>query len=657
MVSEKPEAQIVQTNNILLVLSKLEHAELVRDFCGIVISVDASSQLPSLAGKAVYICGDLAKTGEIKHELKTAACVFVIEELADNFDEQPWPVVGVGRVPILVHGVGVLYRQFFDPRLDYFNLIRQEHAFQSLTESNKPAKAHRTGIYLTPVERRGDELHFRLLRCSSNLSGPTGNFRATDRHIVDALNIEAKRVFVHSAPLNHVLAQIYWNTPATETHKQTKAKIKGHADKTKDMPKNSVMAFCTFYDGLDRLRPLTTDTFDYGYRGTSGLTTLYFRLKQSVANQPGSTLKPHFRVTLYPNSVFLMPLSTNRLYTHEIRPSQLDVAKLPTRLGYVVRCSAREAVYKQGQTYLEAAEGRVALQPPTPEGMAALRKLYAEENCTDACVDYGDGFLFSMNRGDYTEPHYDMADEFRRYRVRNEQNPYDALLEAVVFEDVAKGRQGNVLVDPDDVRGIPIVRTTTQYRCPAQRFQTVHMHLAQQIQTIASLPLAFNNALIEHYSHAYTKMGFHSDQALDLADGSYIAVYSCYQYPELADPPRKLIVESKEPGGGMFEVPLTHNSVVVFSLDTNRRFKHKIVLDRSGADNHWLGITFRTSKTFVQPRGEQMTFEDGTPLTLASDDQRREFFKLRGRENRETSFAYPRLTFSLSESDLRMPVT
>jgi len=315
--------------------------------------------------------------------------------------------VDLGRVPILVHDVGVLYRRFFDPSLDYFNRIREAHPFQSLTESNKPGKAHRTGVYLTPVAQNGDALHFRLLRCSSNLSGPTRNFRADDRDIVDALNQEAVDIFQNQARLNHVLAQIYWNTAATATQRQTKAKIKGHADKTKDMPRNGIMAFCTFYDHCDKLQPLATDPFDRGYKRTSGLTRLHFRLKTPVAKRLGCTLIKQFSVTLYPNSVFFMPLSTNRLYTHEIRPSGLDAAQLPTRLGYVVRCSAREAVHEDGHTFLEMDGALVDLESPTPEGMAELRKLYAEENRSDEFIDYGDGFLFSMNKGDYTKPECD----------------------------------------------------------------------------------------------------------------------------------------------------------------------------------------------------------------------------------------------------------
>lgn len=311
---------------------------------------------------------------------------------------------GASADRVNVHGVGVFYRRFFDPGTDYFTRVCAEHEFQSLTESTKPGTAHRTGIYLTPVTRTGDELHFRLLRCSTNLSGPTENFRATDNDIVDALNREAATLFDNAALLNHVLAQVYHNTPADAERKQSKARISAHADKTKDMPANGIMAFCTFYDRLDKLGPLATDPFDYGYKGVSGLTKLHFRLKGAAATDHAGAPE-QFTLTLYPNSVFFMPLSTNRLYTHEIRSSTLDADRLPTRLGYVVRCSRAEAVHTGARTFLKSGEQLVELEPPTPEGMSELRALYAEENRSAAVIEYGDRFRFSMNTGDYRAPH------------------------------------------------------------------------------------------------------------------------------------------------------------------------------------------------------------------------------------------------------------
>lgn len=240
-----------------------------------------------------------------------------------------------------------------------------------------------------------------------------------------------------------------------------------------------------------------------------------------------------------------------------------------------------------------------------------------------------------------------MADEFRSFQLAD--HSFDALLASVRFDDVTKGRRGTVLVKVDDTGAVPIVRTTTPYSSPAQRFGVLHDQLAEEIQRVTSHEL--NNALIEHYTNAYSTMKRHSDQALDLADDSSIAVYSCYRDP--SKPSRRLVVKPKDDGPA-FDIPLLHGSVVAFSVETNRRFTHTIALTANAPDNDWLGITFRTSKTFVR-------FVDGSPrvtdvpLALATEEQRRELFQLRRRENDETDFRYPPIAYTISESDLRPP--
>ncbi|MQY04846.1 hypothetical protein ACRB68_29080 [Actinomadura sp. RB68] len=213
-----------------------------------------------------------------------------------------------------------------------------------------------------------------------------------------------------------------------------------------------------------------------------------------------------------------------------------------------------------------------------------------------------------------------------------------------------------MLTKPDETGGVPLVRTTTRYNNPAQRFREIHERLAQQIQEHAALPVGFNNALFEIYTNAYRTMGAHSDQALDLAGGSHIAVFSCYRNAE-AGPPRKLIFEPKAAGGEKFEVPLTHNSVVVFSVGSNRRLKHRIVLDAPApaTDDQWLGVTFRTSKTLIRFRDGHAYLPQGARLTPADEEQRLEFYRLRRRENNETDFSYPPLTYTVSDSDLLPP--
>ncbi|MCG6493956.1 hypothetical protein [Kitasatospora sp. A2-31] len=405
---EPAEACVEDSSTILVAPSVLHGEDVIRDFLGSTITPeDLASGSPDLTQKTVYLCGDVS--GISRRHLHAASRVFVVRELSHGYHQdadEPWTLIDLGPVPTRVHGVGVYYHRFFGLDADHFGRIRSEHTFQALTESTKPGTAHRSGIYLTPVTRHGDELHFRLLRCSTNLSGPTENFRPTDTRIVEALNREAGTVFRNQAPLNHVLAQIYHNTLATAERKQSKARISSHADKTKDMPVNGIMAFCTFYDRLDNLKPLAEDAFDYGVKGISGLTKLHFRLKEPIGEQNGVALPAQFTLTLHPGSVFFMPLSTNRLYTHEIRPSALDAALLPTRLGYVVRCSSAEAVHENDHTFLKVGGERVRLGPPTPAGMNELRRLYAEENRTSSFIDYGDEFTFSMNTGDYLAPRF-----------------------------------------------------------------------------------------------------------------------------------------------------------------------------------------------------------------------------------------------------------
>ncbi len=68
-----------------------------------------------------------------------------------------------------------------------------------------------------------------------------------------------------------------------------------------------------------------------------------------------------------------------------------------------------------------------------------------------------------------------------------------------------------------------------------------------------------------------------------------------------------------------------------------------------------LGLTFRTSKTRLRFVDGHPTLPNGAHLTLATEDQRRELFQMRRRENDETNFVYPQLSYTVSESDLLPP--
>ena len=391
------------------------------NFCGTVyIEENSDYPLPSEDDHGVlFLCGDIGA-----QIVKTKQAVSVIKELSCNYSESghsDYVLISIDEVPINVHGLGVYYKQLFfeECERNLFNEIKNSHDFQDLTESNKQGKAYRTGIYLTNVEKCSDGLSFNLLRCSTNLSGPTDNFRDVDRSVVDRVECEANSVFTMPVHLNHVLAQIYHNSlieTTTDTHVQSrsekKAVIKAHSDKTKDMPKSGIIAFTTFYDNIDkygtgagagtRRRESSDDLFNVCYKGISVLTSLHFRLKSSVTDP---AFVKQFTITLYPNSVFLISLLTNRLYTHEIRASVLPVDKIPTRLGYVIRCSSTKAVFRDG-THIDQGDGTLApMHFITPEETSALKELYFKENTSIDVINYDSrNMLFSMNSGDYKMP-------------------------------------------------------------------------------------------------------------------------------------------------------------------------------------------------------------------------------------------------------------
>jgi len=371
-------------------------ASLSERFFGEVLVDPATPPLGSEENRRVYLCGDLRGVS-LGDETP-----LVIAELSLGHEALGTGVrrVRVGQVPISVHGLGVLFPELFDAS-DWFGRLTTQHAFQALTESDKPSAAARTGIYLSEVRRTEAGLRFHLLRCSSNLAGPTDSFRAADHAILRALRDAAAPLFDRAVDINHVLAQVY-NNAALPSGKERKARIGAHADKTKDMHPDGILAFCSFYDAqaLARLQVSKSDPYDRVHGSQSGLMRLHFKRKDDVDGQGGV---PAFDVPLYPNSVLLVPLSTNRLYTHALRPSMLNADRAATRLGYVARCSAREAVFTDGRTHLVEGDRLVPLAPISVDGVRGLREDYRRENSSAEPIEYG-ALPFSMNAGDYLSP-------------------------------------------------------------------------------------------------------------------------------------------------------------------------------------------------------------------------------------------------------------
>ncbi len=222
------------------------------------------------------------------------------------------------------------------------------------------------------------------------------------------------------------------------------------------------------------------------------------------------------------------------------------------------------------------------------------------------------------------------------------------------FESVGKGRAVATLVDAT-AEATPVVRTTGVYATPAVVFTPTIRKLSDRVKALiereqqAQVP-AFNNVMCEMYETSYRKMGFHSDQALDLAPGSWIAILSAYDSPAAAL--RKLVIEDKSDtdSSTQREIVMRPNSVLFFSLESNAVLRHKIVLARNDVpgSGRWLGITMRTSKLWVSLSSVQ--------LRLATSAERAEFLRLRSQENRTAGvFEWPQIDFTISPSDLLTP--
>ncbi|TRX37453.1 hypothetical protein FNW52_05685 [Flavobacterium sp. ZT3R18] len=258
--------------------------------------------------------------------------------------------------------------------------------------------------------------------------------------------------------------------------------------------------------------------------------------------------------------------------------------------------------------------------------------------------------------------------DFHKITIPLEKNLFKELFNSIDYEQIAKGRIANHLVLMKK-KLVPIIRTTSKYNIPVHSFSVIHNYIVSTInQTIINNDLKnipfqhFNNALIEVYDFSYSKMNFHSDQSIDLENNSFIGLFSCYENPDNLSEQniRKLIVKDKVTNEE-FEFSLTHNSVILFSTETNTKFHHKIVLDIDVKlkipvnENKWLGMTFRTSKTYLDFKNDIPFFANGEQLKLANSEQEREFFKYRREENKSLNFNYPFLSYTISLADTLFP--
>jgi len=117
---------------------------------------------------------------------------------------------------------------------------------------------------------------------------------------------------------------------------------------------------------------------------------------------------------------------------------------------------------------------------------------------------------------------------FYKTTIPLEKTLFKALSEEITFEILGKGRLGNHIVK-QTTKGVPLVRTTSKFTIPPYYFSENHRHILEKInETLLSEgqpEQEFNSGLIEIYDENYTKMGYHSDQNLDLEPDAYIGLW------------------------------------------------------------------------------------------------------------------------------------
>jgi hypothetical protein len=127
-------------------------------------------------------------------------------------------------------------------------------------------------------------------------------------------------------------------------------------------------------------------------------------------------------------------------------------------------------------------------------------------------------------------------------------------------------------------------------------------------------------------------MKYHSDLSIDLVPGSYIGIYSCYPVNSIA---RRILVVKNKKTGLTSEITLEDKTMVLFDTYTNLKYLHKIT-----GRGVWLGITFRLSNTYVDK------------LRLATDEEKKEFLRIRRLENQNIDFKWDSIDYTISPSDL-----
>lgn len=222
------------------------------------------------------------------------------------------------------------------------------------------------------------------------------------------------------------------------------------------------------------------------------------------------------------------------------------------------------------------------------------------------------------------------------------------------FEPVVKGRSSAVVVEPFEGK-IPVIRTSTTYNNPAQRFRDVHRDIIRYLNSDSKKykednrineQKKYNNAMIEIYDERYKKMGFHSDQVFDVEENSNILTYSCYEDP---DKPNRMFVFCDKQHKKERSVVLQHDSLLIMPWNFNQNYLHKIVMIQkidTDKNNKYVSITYRKSKTFIDPKNPH--------IHKANNEEKKEFYKLCGIQNNEIDPKIPEFNYAISTAEFSL---
>jgi hypothetical protein len=361
--------------------SKLLGAEfmyLKLHFCGKV--VENVREIKRSINTIIYFCGNA---------LRSPLDAFVIKELSYNITTQS--TVSLGAVPINISGAGIMFRRFFTKDC-IFSEITNDRAFKQVTENCGSEKIAHTGLFLSPVERHRDGLKYYIQRSRMVCSEPLSCMKTIDAEITSLVNVSVNSFFKSKVRFNHIFADLH--SPA----ENRKYKPFNKSENTKDMHADALIAYCTFYkdyDGLDFIRQSSDDSiFDCAYGGTSIFPKMRFKLKRDAPLD--KYMRNSFTVTLYPNSLFVISLSTNRFYTHEVI---MPNTKKLTRVNYTL-CSSKTWVLFRNRPYIY--ENGI-LTRMDKIGGERLEELCSKENNSSIKIDYPNVYC-SLSEGDYKEP-------------------------------------------------------------------------------------------------------------------------------------------------------------------------------------------------------------------------------------------------------------